>query len=70
MNKVFYITKLYITRILLITGLTYAYTHAYPCNADRIEKDSPAFFEDALQTSVANTQEAKDTQAVVINVQK
>jgi len=51
MNTTFYVLHMYVTRILLVTGLAYAFlTHGCPTCQGRLESNSPTFFSDEGST--------------------
>lgn len=52
MNNILFITKMYVSRFLVATLLTYVYlTNANPSPEGRLEKNSPAFFSDELENA-------------------
>ena len=52
MKNVLFIAQMYVSRFLIATLLTYVYlTNASPSPEGKLEKNSPAFFSEELETA-------------------
>lgn len=52
MKNILFITRMYVSKVLIATLLTYVYlTNSSPSCEGRLEKNSPAFFSEELETA-------------------
>ena len=71
MKNVLFITHMYVSRFLVATLLTYVYlTNASPSHEGRLEKNSPAFFSEELETADESDEQAENHLDIVESTQE